>query len=150
MQLNRFSDYSLRVLMYAAAKGESFQIDEVSEAYGISRNHVAKVVQRLGQLGYLATRRGRGGGIELGRASGDIRLGSLVRVTETGSELVECFDPETDNCSISGCCRLKPILARALEAFYATLDESTLDDLVKGEALRIIETPARPLRPADA
>ena len=132
MQLSRFSDFSLRVLLYAALKGDSFQIDEVSEAYAISRNHLAKIVQNLARLGYLETKQGRGGGITLAQDPASISIGALVRKTENQSALVECFDPETNTCVISGCCRLKGLLGKALEAFFITLDEHTLEDLLQG------------------
>jgi Rrf2 family nitric oxide-sensitive transcriptional repressor len=132
MKLSLFSDYSLRVLMFAALKGESFQLDEVTKAYGISRHHLAKVVQRLAQLGYLETRRGRQGGIMLAKAPEAIRLGRLIRETEDQPVIVECFDPATNTCPINGSCQLKGILGQALREFYAVLDRHTLKDTVHG------------------
>lgn len=138
MKLSLFSDYALRVLMFAAMRGESFRVDEVTAAYGISRNHVAKVIHTLAQLGYLETRRGRGGGIQLARPAGEIRIGKLVRQTEDQPVFVECFDPATNTCPISGSCRLKGVLGEAVNAFYATLDRHTLLELVSGPmALRM-------------
>jgi len=133
MHLSRFSDLSLRVLMYAALRKESFQIGEVTDAYGISRNHIAKVVHQLSRLGYLETRQGRGGGSKLTPPPAEIRLGELLRETESQNTLVECFDPATDNCKISGCCRLKGILAEAQNAFFESLNRYTLNDLVTGK-----------------
>lgn len=132
MTLSLFSDYSLRVLMYAALKGGSFQLDEVAAAYGISRNHLAKVVHNLGKLGYLATRRGRGGGIELACPAEEVRIGALVRQTEGQTKLVECFDPATNSCRLAAACNLKAALANAMRAFYDSLDHLTLRDLVTG------------------
>jgi Rrf2 family nitric oxide-sensitive transcriptional repressor len=132
MKLSLFSDYSLRTLMYAALTDDLFQLDEVTAAYGISRNHVAKVVHQLAKLGYLETQRGRGGGIRLARAAVDIRIGKLVRETESQTVLVECFDAASNTCPINGSCRLKGLLAEAMSAFYATLDRYSLDDLVSG------------------
>lgn len=132
MKLSLFSDYSLRTLMYAALTEDRFQLDAVTAAYGISRNHLAKVVHQLGKLGYLDTQRGRGGGIRLARAAEDIRLGKLVRETEQQTVLVECFDAATNTCPLIGSCRLKGLLAEALSAFYASLDRHTLHDLVSG------------------
>ena len=132
MRLSLFSDYSLRVLMYAALSEGPFRLDEVTDAYGVSRNHLAKVIPVLSQLGFLETRRGRRGGIELARAAGEIRLGQVIRQTEAQEGLAECFDAETSTCRIAGCCRLKGALVAALKAFYETLDEYTLEDLVKG------------------
>ena len=121
MKLSLFSDYALRVLMYGALKGESFQLDEVTDAYGISRNHLAKVVHSLSKLGYLDTRRGRGGGIQLAKLPEEIRIGKLVRQTEDQPAIVECFDAATNTCKLNGQCRLKGVLADAMNAFYATL-----------------------------
>ena len=132
MKLSLFSDYALRILMFAAIKGASFRVDEVTAAYGISRNHVAKVIHTLAQLGYLETRRGRGGGIQLARPAAEIHIGKLVRQTEDQPVIVECFDPATNTCPISGSCLLKGVLAEAVNAFYATLDRHTLQDLVSG------------------
>lgn len=132
MKLSLFSDYSLRVLMFAALKGGTFQLDEVATAFRISRHHVAKIVQGLSRLGYLDTRRGRGGGIQLARLPEDIRIGKLVRETEDQHAIVECFDLATNTCRISGSCRLKGALATALRVFYDSLDEHTLRDFTVG------------------
>ncbi len=132
MRLSLFSDYSLRVLMFAALKDDTFRLEEVTAAYGISRNHLAKVVHSLSKLGYLDSRRGRGGGLRLALPAEEIRLGRLVRETEKQPVLVECFDPATNTCPIIGSCRLKGILGEAVNGFYATLDRYTLRDLVIG------------------
>lgn len=132
MRLSLFSDYSLRVLIYAALAEDAFQVEEVARAYGISRNHLVKVVHNLAKLGYLETRRGRGGGIRLGRPATEIRIGKLVRETEGDAVLVECFDAATNTCRLIGNCRLKGVLAEAMGAFYGRLDQQTLADLVSG------------------
>lgn len=132
MRLSLFSDYSLRVLLFGAAKGGPFPLHEVAEAYSISRHHLVKVVNNLTKLGYLSTRRGRGGGIELAKKPEEIHIGKLVRGTETSIPLVECFDPKTNTCPINGCCGLKGALAQAIGAFYATLDRYTLQDMLNG------------------
>ena len=132
MKLSLFSDYSLRVLMFAAVKGETFQLEEVATAFDISKHHLAKIVQDLSKLGYLNTRRGRGGGIQLARAPESIRIGKLVRETEDQPFMVECFDAATNRCRLDGCCKLKAALAKAQKAFYDSLDASTLRDFVTG------------------
>ena len=134
MRLSLFSDYSLRVLMFAALKGKTFSLSEVAEAYDISRHHLVKVVNNLARLGYLETRRGRGGGIVLGMAPEDIRVGMVVRRTEDTPYIVECFDKQNNTCAIDGSCRLKGALAQAVNAFYETLERYTLRDLVSGSA----------------
>ena len=132
MKLSLFSDYSLRVLMFAAVKGEAFQLEEVASAFDISKHHVAKIVQGLSKLGYLDTRRGRSGGIQLARPPEDIRIGKLVRETEDQPIMVECFDAASNTCRLDGCCKLKAALAKARKAFYDSLDEHTLSNLVSG------------------
>lgn len=132
MRLSLFTDYSLRVLMFAALKDGSFSLSEVAEAYDISRHHLVKVVNYLAKLGYLETRRGRGGGISLAMQPEDIRIGMVVRRTEDTPFIVECFDKQHNTCPINGSCRLKGALAQAVNAFYETLDHHTLRDLVVG------------------
>ncbi len=131
MTLSLFSDYSLRVLMFAALPGRaSFSLDEVAERYAISRHHVVKVVNFLAHAGYLHTQRGRGGGITLAVPAETVRLGQVVRRTETGPPLVECLDAQSNTCPVSAVCRLKGILAEAQNAFFSSLDRHTLADLV--------------------
>lgn len=131
MRLTTFSDYCLRVLMYAGVRGDSFvTIDEIAESYGISHNHLMKVVFRLGRLGYLTTVRGRGGGMRLALPPAEINLGRLVRQTEEGMALVECFQTGAGACVIQPGCQLKSILGEALDAFLTVLDGYTLADLL--------------------
>jgi Rrf2 family nitric oxide-sensitive transcriptional repressor len=131
MRLTQYSDYSLRVLMYLGVRpGQLATIDEISQAYGISKAHLMKVVHELGRAGYLETVRGRGGGLRLAQDLAAIGVGDVVRHAEGHMDLVECFDPETNTCRIAPACALRGVLAEALEAFLATLDEYTLADLV--------------------
>jgi Rrf2 family nitric oxide-sensitive transcriptional repressor len=131
MRLNTFTDYCLRALMFVATKGEALAtIDEIAAAYGISRNHLMKVVLRLGQLGYLETVRGKGGGMRLARAPAEINLGKLVRETEQDLAVVVCLQSRERVCAIQPACLLKGALAEALAAFLAVLDGYTLADLV--------------------
>jgi len=131
MRLTFYSDYSLRLLMYAAVRhGDLVTIQEVADAYGISKNHLMKVAFQLGRKGYLETVRGRGGGLRLSRAPERIGLGEIVRMTEEDFTMVECFDSKSNTCAISGPCRLRGALSKALQAYFAVLDEYTLADLV--------------------
>lgn len=130
MRLTFYSDYSLRLLMYAAVRhGELVTIQDVANAYGISKNHLMKVAFELGRKGYLETVRGRGGGLRLARAPDTITVGAVLRAMEEDLTLVECFDPASNKCAITGSCRLKGALSRALKAYFAVLDECTLADL---------------------
>ena len=126
MQLTRFSDYALRVLMYAhAAEGRLVTIEEMAASYRISRAHLMKVANALTRAGYLTAVRGRAGGLKLAKPAADIRLGDVVRATEQDFVLVECFSTGRA-CVIDGCCRLPAVLRSALAAFLAELDQHTL------------------------
>lgn len=130
MELSRFTDYSLRALVYVGLHRESLAtIAGIAEAYDISRSHVVKVVQRLVQHGLLLSHRGRGGGLELGQDPADIRVGDVVRATESLA-LVECLGRSPSACRIDGTCELKRALRQARESFLATLDGYTLADLL--------------------
>jgi Rrf2 family transcriptional regulator, nitric oxide-sensitive transcriptional repressor len=131
MQLTLFADYSLRTLMYLATHEERLCTSrEISERYGISKNHVVKIVHKLSQLGYIKSVKGKGGGIGLLKKPGQINLRSLIVALETNLTLVECFDAEQNTCKIVAECKLKKILRDALKAFLDTLGEYTLADLV--------------------
>ena len=130
MRLTFYSDYSLRLLMYAALRpGQLITIQEVADAYGISKNHLMKVAFELGRKGFLETVRGRGGGLRLARPPEKIGVGEVVRAMEEDFTMVECFDPSINQCVITGPCRLRGVLSRALKAYFAVLDEYTLADL---------------------
>lgn len=131
MQLTRHSDYALRLLMRLALQPDGIvTIQEVAEAYGISRNHLMKIALELGRHGFIETLRGRGGGLRLGQPAAEIRVGAVLRATEDSFALVECFDAEHNRCVITGACRLRGALREALEAFLEVLDGYTLADLV--------------------
>ncbi len=126
MQLTMFSDLALRVLMFTQAAGERLvTIDEIANAYGISRSHLTKVVNALTRTGYLMAVRGRSGGLRLARPADQIVLGDVIRTTEPDFALVECFTTG-NQCVITNCCRLQGVFEEALEAFLAVLDRNTL------------------------
>ena len=131
MRLTQFTDYSLRVLIYVAAHPEGrATIAQVASSYGISENHLIKVAHFLGQAGYLATSRGRGGGLRLARPATHINVGAVVRETEGTDIPAACFDAEAEPCPIDRICRLRGVLREAVQAFYAVLEHYTLEDLV--------------------
>ena len=130
MQLTGYTDYALRVLIYISRKaGEQATIHEIAEYFHISENHLIKVVHQLGRNGFLKTTRGKGGGLALARPAEDITLGSVVRTTETHFNWVECFNKEQQDCRLLPACRLKPVLAKAGEAYLRVLDGTTLSDI---------------------
>jgi Rrf2 family nitric oxide-sensitive transcriptional repressor len=150
MQLTLFSDYALRIALYLASHPERrCSVDEISRAYGISRAHLVKVVQRLTELEIVSAARGRGGGLSLARAPEDVNVGALVRATEPHFDIVECFDMGTNTCPIAPACGLKGTLVRAQRAFLAVLDESTLADyLPRREKLLTLWAPGLRARAA--
>lgn len=137
MQLTLFSDYSLRVLLYLAAhRGRRVTLQEIGEAYGISQNHLVKVVQRLVELELVLGHRGRGGGLELSCEPITVNIGAVLRRTESQQSLIECFDAKTNTCPIAPKCGLKGMLWEAQSAFFETLERYTLADLIpRGPAL---------------
>lgn len=130
MHITRYTDYSLRVLMYVALKGNEIStIREIADSYDISKNHLMKVVQELNTKGYLIALRGKNGGLRLNGRPEDINIGVLVRDTEQDLALVDCF-MGGKGCVITPACHLKLVFAEALEAFFKVLDQYTLADLL--------------------
>jgi len=132
VRLTVYTDYSLRTLMYLGVRGREnlVTIQEIANAYQISKNHLMKVTHDLGKHGYIETIRGRGGGIRLALEPDQINIGDVVRKTEDDFHLVECFNPEGNLCKISPECRLKFALHEALKAYLAVLDTYTLADVL--------------------
>ena len=130
MRLSDYTDYSLRVLMYCAAhSGRLVTIAELATHHAVSKNHLMKVVNDLARQGLLSTTRGRGGGLRLLPEPADIRVGDVVRRSETDFRLVECFDASSNTCTLTPACRLKSVFGDALAAFFAVLDGATLADI---------------------
>ena len=135
MRLTLHTDYALRVLIFVGVKGSGLStIGEIAGGYGISKEHLRKVVHRLSQLGYLRTLQGRHGGIELGRPPDRINIGTVVREVEDGFALVECLDHGPCRCCIMPACVLRIVLRQALENFFTTLDGIRLSDLIRSPA----------------
>jgi Rrf2 family nitric oxide-sensitive transcriptional repressor len=140
VRLTVYTDFSLRLLMYLAVKeGGLATIAEVAESYGISRNHLMKVAHQLGLAGYVATVRGKNGGLRLARPAETVILGDVVRRTEPDLALVPCFHPVDAPCAIWPKCVLREAMQNALEAFLKTLDGYTLADLARpASQLRVL------------
>lgn len=131
MRLTRFTDNALRALVYLAlAPDDVPTVGVVARQMGMSEDHLLKVVQRLTQLGYVQTIRGRRGGMRLARAADTIRVGELVRQTEENMQLVACFEPGNVECPIAPACGLAPALDKALQGFLSVLDGYTVADLI--------------------
>lgn len=136
MQLTQFTDYGLRSLMYLAANsGKRCSVREIAEHYGISRNHLVKVIHRLAQLEYITSSKGKGGGIELKQKANHLRLGDLVRKLEPNMYIVECFDRDRNTCRVVSSCQLKHYLLEANESFIQTLNRYSLEDAIKNKNL---------------
>lgn len=146
MRLTKFTDYSLRVLLYAASlEGQRLTtIEETSKVFNISRAHLKKVVLLLTRNGFLEGVRGRTGGYRLARPADQINLGALIRVTEPDYGMVACFLPD-NTCRITQACRLPMVINKALDNFLTTFDAYTLADL-KIEA-RHFDAPLEPSYP---
>jgi len=137
MRLTTFTDYSLRVLIYLAIEpARRATIAEIAKSFRISENHLVKVVHFLGQGGWLANTRGKGGGLSLAKSPRNIAIGAVVRRTEGADRPATCFGKSTDRCTLARICQLRTALNAAVDAFYGVLDDYTLADLVENrEAL---------------
>lgn len=146
MKLTAFTDYSLRVLLYlGAARGQRATIAQVAQAYGVSENHLMKVVHFLGKQGWLKNIRGKGGGLELALPPSRIPVGTVVRQTEGEAVVAECFGDHGGDCCLAPECLLRGVLGEAVGAFYAVLDRYTLADVVKNDEqlARVLFIPRR-------
>ncbi|MGZ9021231.1 MAG: Rrf2 family transcriptional regulator [Rhodoplanes sp.] len=131
MRLTQFSNFAIRVLMYAGLNGRRpSAVPEMARAFGVSYDHLKKAAAELCRLGYLETVRGRTGGCRLAKPPEEIRIGVVIRQTEGDVILVECFDPATNSCPLTPACKLRRALQGALLAFFEVLDSYTLADLI--------------------
>ncbi|CAB3776957.1 Rrf2 family transcriptional regulator [Paraburkholderia fynbosensis] len=135
MRLTDYTDYSLRVLLYLAVQGNALStIQDISQAYGISRNHLMKVVQQLAERGWVETVRGRNGGLRFVEHIRDLTVGEVVRATESDFALVACMPDQRGEhrpCVISPQCRLRAALQAARDAFLAELDRHTIGEITQ-------------------
>lgn len=140
MRLTLHTDYALRMLMLLALEPDALHtIASVAQRYRISRNHLMKVAQTLIQAGFVASVRGRHGGLKLGMDPAAIKIGAVVRATEDGFTMVECFDRKRNTCVVTPACGLRKPLDEAVQAFLEVLDRTTLADVsnIPGKATRM-------------
>lgn len=131
MRVTKRTNIAMRLLMFCAARpGHLATKSEIARCCQISENHLAQVVNQLGQLGYLSTHRGRNGGFALARPAQEITVGEVFRRIEGELPLAECFRDTEPACPLQPFCRLRPTLAEAAQAFYRHLDGITLASLV--------------------
>lgn len=138
MRMTVRTNLAMRTLMFCAVNpGRVVRRQEVAVACNVSENHLAQVRHLLAQQKFLHTIRGRAGGLQLGRAPESITVGQVFRALEAPLPFVDCFDGGENTCPLRAVCRLKCLLSEAVEAFYATLDRMTVQDLVeKNDALQ--------------
>lgn len=135
MRITKRTNIAVRLLMYCAAHADRLVTkSEIAAACNVSENHLAQVINQLGQLGYLHTQRGRNGGINLARSTGDIRIGEVFRDVEGDLPIAECFADADNTCPLTAACRLRGALTEAAKAFYASLDAITLESLICNNA----------------
>lgn len=133
MQLTQFTDYSLRALIYISLRKESCTIKDITEAYGISNNHMVKIIHNLAKLGLIKTIRGKNGGIIMASQPETINLGRLIKQLEPHFDLVPCFNRAKANCCIAPVCKLKSVLHEAQAAFIGVLERYTLADVLQNK-----------------
>jgi len=131
MQLTLHTDYALRLLIYLKThEPETASVGQIAEAYRISQNHLAKVAQQLVQHGWVLSTRGRGGGLSLTEAASHVTIGEVVRALEINRSVVECLGDHS-TCPIEPACGLKRAMRQATDAFFASLDQYVLSDLIR-------------------
>lgn len=128
MHLTKFTDNSLRVLIYVALHPErKVNISEIAEKCDVPRNHLVKVIHSMSTKGLLETTRGKGGGVRLSKPADEITVGEVVRQMEGNLNIIECFEPK---CPIVPRCKLRGVLDEARDSFMSTLEKFTISDLI--------------------
>jgi Rrf2 family nitric oxide-sensitive transcriptional repressor len=131
MYLKTQTDYALRTLLYLAFVDKQVPVDDIAKGYGISKDHLVKVVQQLARLGYVRSASGRTGGVRLARPAKDIVAGDVIGHFEGRNGVLPCVT-EPDFCLLEPGCVLRSLLIKAEQAFYDTLGRSTIADLIRG------------------
>lgn len=131
MRITKRTNIAVRLLMFCAANPNRLVTKaEIAKCCNVSENHLAQVINQLGQLGFLHTQRGRNGGMTLAQPAAEIRIGQVFRNVEGTLPIAECFADTDNTCPLTDACRLKMALSDAAQAFYASLDDITLEALV--------------------
>lgn len=137
MYLTRHADYTMRLLVHLAVQpGGGATIQEIAERLAISRNHLMKVANGMTRAGYVEGVRGRAGGLKLAKSPKEINIGQVLRTIEDWN-VVECFDPSSNQCRITPGCGLQRILREAVEAFLAVLDSYSLEDVIRKKSVLV-------------
>lgn len=137
MQLTKFTDLSLRTLMYLTQdeRAVPVTINEIAEQFYVPRNHLIKIVTRLNKLGWIEATRGRNGGLRLGVNALTLRLGDVIKELENSTSLVNCAEPP---CVLKGQCNLKDMLDQGLQQFYNYMNSYTLADMVNSKTRPVV------------
>jgi len=131
MQLTTYTDYSLRALLYIGKYPDRLvTVSEITDHYGVSRNHMVKVIHNLGAHGFIQTVRGKSGGMRLAKKPQEILIADVVRLTEPHMNIQECFSRETNTCPLIDNCKLMGVLYRARQAFMQVLEAQSLADIL--------------------
>lgn len=132
MRLMTKTNLATRVLMFCAVNdGLTVRTSQIAARCNASLNHLLQVVNLLQSNGFVETIRGRAGGLRLARPMDRISIGAVFRIFEAGVPFAECFDNDRNSCPLTASCRLRHVIAGAVEAFYRELDKVTLADLVQ-------------------
>lgn len=150
MRLTTRTNLALRTLMFCAVNQEKLvRKQDAAQAINASENHLAQVINKLGQDGFITTLRGRHGGFHLARDPSCISVGEVFRAFESGLPFMECFST-ANTCPLKEHCVMRPHLSRAVESFYSALDDLYLAELVHCnaglEAILSVEGPRIPKR----
>lgn len=131
MQLDKFTDYGLRILMtLAVLEPEKVSVASIAQRFQVSEHHLSKVATKLAKGGYIQSERGRAGGLRLAKPADEISIGAVLRWLKQDEPIVECF-AAGNNCLITPACGLRTPLQEAQEAFFAALDSYSLQDVAK-------------------
>lgn len=131
MQLTKFTDYALRVLLFLAQNQDKrITIDVISNHYNVSRNHLMKIVHNLSVAGFIHSARGRNGGLSLGMPAESITIADVILHTEKNMDLVECFDSNS-TCMDASDCALRHVLHQAQDSFIEVLSMFSLADILE-------------------
>ena len=134
MRLTQQANYSVRILMYCAAKKDEFaKVSEIARVFDISEYHLFKILPILVSNGFITTHRGRNGGLKLAKEPSEITLGQIIRAAEENFHLADCFDEGSYDCPLLSMCDFNHALNDALESFLQALDKYTLADLTAKE-----------------
>ena len=146
MQLTKFTDYALRVLLFLAQNPDKrITIDEISKHYQVSRNHLMKIVHSLSVAGFIHSSRGRNGGLSLGMSASSITIADVILHTEKNMDLVECFETGS-NCMLESDCVLRHVLHRAQDSFIEVLSLFSLADILERQN-RLVVKPINIIKP---